>query len=219
MLRPFGDTTLTDIVLAKLAQLHCFTFFAGDEDEFRVKCEQHKVRFVKRDERSARVDEPISEILSFLRDVECEHLLLVNACLPFLRVITIQSFLDDCVAGGYQPAFSVIKRSDYFMKLDRSTINFDPTVKTINTKTVEPIYQFSHALYFFNRNYFLRYGTYWDWQTVRLVELPDGLELLDIDSAEDFILAEALWKVRDHVRVAESTHMSPTKVWHVATEG
>ena len=49
MLRPFGDTTLTDIVLLKLSKCKYFSFFAGYEDEFREKCEQRNVHFVKRD--------------------------------------------------------------------------------------------------------------------------------------------------------------------------
>lgn len=198
MLRPFADTTLTDVVLTKLAGLPHFTFFAGYEAEFRWKCEHHGVCFVQRDAHSALIDEPIVEILSFLRGVDCEHLLLVSACLPFLEAATIERFLAECVAGGYRPAFAVLRRQNHFMRLDGSPINFDPLAKTINTKTVEPVYEFAHAMYFFNRDYFFEHGTYWDWGRVKLIELWDRKELVDIDTEEDFRWAEALWRARGH---------------------
>ncbi len=196
MLRPFAETTLTDLILEKLARGQWEAFFAGYEEAFERKSRQHGVRFVQRDERSATIDEPIVEILSFLRGLPYEHFLLVSACSPFLRVDTIQRFLDDCLAHDCQPAFSVARRRDYFMTLKGEPINFDPAKKTINTKTVEPIYEFCHMLYFFNRDYFFTHGTYWDWRQVRLIELPDGVELVDIDTEEDFILAETLWRLR-----------------------
>lgn len=194
MLRPFGETTLTDLVLAKLARCEGTTFFAGREEAFRQKCARHGVRYVERDARSATIDGPILEILAFLKDMDCSHFLLVSGCLPFLRLETIQGFLRDCVAHESQPAFGVVRRQNYFMGLDRRPLNFDPGAATINTKTVEPVYEFAHALYFFERDYFFRHGTYWDWRTVRLVELPAGQELLDIDTEADFRMAEALWR-------------------------
>jgi CMP-N-acetylneuraminic acid synthetase len=199
MLRPFGDTTLTDLVLSKLARLPGYTFFAGEDDEFRRKCDEHKVKFVARDARSLEIDEPIVDILSFLRDQPCEHFLCVNACLPFLRVETVGAFLEDCLAHDRRPAFSVVRRRNFFMTLDQRPLNFDTGMKTINTKAVQPVYEFVHGLYFFARRYFFQQGRYWDWATVRLVELPSGAELLDVDTEEDFALAEAVWRSKGGV--------------------
>ena len=39
-------------------------------------------------------------------------------------------------------------------------------------------------------------GTYWDWNTVNLVELPDSNEWIDVDTEEDFAMAEAVWHAR-----------------------
>jgi CMP-N-acetylneuraminic acid synthetase len=69
-------------------------------------------------------------------------------------------------------------------------------MKTINSKTVQPVHEFAHALYFFDRRYFFEHGRYWDWRTVRLLELPDRRETLDIDTEEDFELAESVWRGR-----------------------
>ena len=164
LLRGFGDTTLTDIVLEKLAAFGSQAFFAGYEDEFRQKCERHRVAFVPRSQRSVSVDEPITEILSFLQDVPYTHLLIVNGCLPFLRVETIRTFLGDCEKGGLAPAFAVIRRHNHFIAVDRRPLNFPADMKTINTKTVQPVFEFAHALYFFEKRYFFEHGRYWDWQ-------------------------------------------------------
>ena len=136
MLRPLAGTTLTDILLKKFARCHQPTFFAGYEPEFRSLCNNHGVRFVQRDERSATIDEPIVEILSFLQPLEFTHFLCVNGSLPFLELDTITSFLDDCIANNSQPAFSVIRKANHLMSLDRHPMNFDITAHTINTKTV-----------------------------------------------------------------------------------
>lgn len=196
MLRPFGGTTLTDILLQKLHAFGDDAFFAGREREFEQKAAAHDVAFVRRSERSVTIDEPIVEILDFLRDLRYSHLLIVNGCLPFLAVETIRRFRSDAIQGGYQPAFAVARRRNHFISLDRHPLNFPSEMKTINTKTVQPVYEFAHALYFFERDYFFAHGRYWDWDTVRLLEIDNRHELVDIDSEQDFEFAEALWKGR-----------------------
>jgi hypothetical protein len=196
MLRPFAGTTLTDILLDKLRHFGSQAFFAAHEGEFQEKCDQHGVAFVPRDPRSVTIDEPITDILSFLRDVPYTHLLIVNGCLPFLQTSTMAAFLDECRQGDLAPAFAVIRRRNHFLSLDRRPLNFPLDMTTINTKTVEPVLEFAHALYFFEKAYFFEHGRYWDWRTVRLIETADPHEMLDIDTEEDFAFAEALWKGR-----------------------
>jgi molybdopterin-guanine dinucleotide biosynthesis protein A len=194
MLRPFAGTTLTDIALDKLAAFGPGAFFAAHEDEFREKSERHGVRFVRRSLESATLDEPIVDILSFLRELPFTHLLIVNGCLPFLETTTIRRFLDNCIAGGMAPAFAVTRRQNHFISMEHRPLNFPADMKTINSKTVEPVYEFAHALYFFEKAYFFTHGAYWDWGTVRLLEAGTRTELVDIDTEEDFTFAQALWK-------------------------
>ena len=194
MLRPFGATTLADLIIGKLAAFRPGAFFAGLDAEFRDKCAEAGVPFVERDPRSVIIDEPITDILAFLRDQPYSHFLIVNGCLPFLKTSTIAEFLDDCRRHDHAPAFGVVRRRNHFLSTARRPLNFPSDMKTINTKTVEPVLEFAHALYFFEKDYFFTQGRYWDWATVRLVELPDVRELVDIDTEEDFAFAEALWR-------------------------
>lgn len=193
LLRPFAETTLADIMMAKLSLLGPDSFFAARDDEFRAKAAAHGVTFLERSERSVSIDEPIVEILSFLREVPYTHIAIVNACLPFLAVDTIRRFLVQSAEGGHRPAFAVLRRNTHFVTLDGRPLNFPADLKTINSKTVEPVFEFAHALYFFEREYFFRHGRYWDWREVRLLEIADRHEVIDIDTEEDFALAEALW--------------------------
>ena len=193
MLRPFCNTTLTGIMISKLAQFESDSFFAGYEQEFRDECEKSSVRFVQRDLNSISIDEPIIDILSFLKNVHHEYLLWINPCLPFLSVQTIRTFLNDCLAHQCRPAFPVVKRATHFLRADGSAVNFDASAKTLNTKKVEPLYEMAHAFYFFNRDFFLEHGRYWHWDDVRTVELPANDELIDIDEEHEFTLAENLW--------------------------
>lgn len=194
MLRPFAGTTLTDIALAKLRHFGKNAFFAGYEDDFERKCKAHGVKFIRRSRHSANIDRPITEILSFLKDVDYEYLLIVNACLPFLKQETIRRFLQECKVDGYKPAFAVLERKNFFISESRKPLNFRLSMKTINTKAVEPVYEFAHALYFFNKDYFFKNGRYWDWKRVQFIEINDKTELIDVDTEDDFLLAESLWK-------------------------
>jgi GTP:adenosylcobinamide-phosphate guanylyltransferase len=197
MLRPFGGTTLTDIVLEKLAAVGrqgYETFYAGHEDQFAERARVHGVPFVRRSLHSVTIDGPIVEILGVLREVPHDYVLLVSGCLPFLRVETILGFLDARARGPLGPAFSVRCQRHHFVDEDRKAVNFDLAQKTLNTKTVRPLYELVDALYFFDRKFFLAEGRYWDWAQVEFVDMPEKYELLDIDTEEDFRVAEAVWR-------------------------
>jgi spore coat polysaccharide biosynthesis protein SpsF (cytidylyltransferase family) len=193
MLRTFGDTTVVDILLSKLAHFEENAFFAGHAEEFKGKCLGHNVNFVQRSLKSVTIDEPQTECLSFLKDVNYDYILIVNGCLPFLKTSTISDFLQKVVDNDLRSASAVIARKNYFFDKDKKSLNFSSNLKNLNTKTVEPIYEFANALYFFNRDYFFENGRYWDWDSLNLVELESTMEIIDIDTEEDFLIAEGLW--------------------------
>ena len=67
-------------------------------------------------------------------------------------------------------------------------------LKTLNTKQVSPLYEFGNALYFFKKDFFLKNNRYWDWNKVEYITSDNKIELLDIDTEEDFLIVESLWK-------------------------
>lgn len=78
--------------------------------------------------------------------------------------------------------------------MENNPYNYEKDIKTINTKFVEPVKEFAHVFYFYEREYFLSNGVYWDWSDLNYIEIPHGIETLDIDTEEDFEMAELLWK-------------------------
>ena len=47
--------------------------------------------------------------------------------------------------------------------------------------------------YFFKKSYFIENGWYWNWEDLRYIEVDDGLEIFDIDTEEQFKMAESIW--------------------------
>jgi len=197
MLRPFGETTLVDIALSKMSCIKGNTFFAGHEEIFRNKCKEYGVDFIHRSSQSTN-SEVASEIYSFLKEVDFKYLLCINACQPFLKVETIENFLEKCLEKR-KPSFAVFKKNNYFMDIDNNPYNFDRDIKTINTKFVSPVKEFAHVFYFYEREYFLQNGVYWNWDDLNYIEIPSGIETLDIDTEEDFEMANLLWQ-SDNIR-------------------
>ena len=191
MLRPFANTTLTDIILQKLKKLPN-SFFAGYEKEFEDKCKKWGVKFIKRDKNSIIIDKPIIKILSFLKNIDYKYFLIINGCLPFLKIGTINEFLSVC--KKHKPLFSIVQRDNFFINSKCKPINFDVKMETINTKLVDPVYEFSHALYFFNKEYFFEHKKYWDWKKVNYYIIKDKLEVMDIDTERDFKIAQILYR-------------------------
>ena len=198
MLRPFDTTTLTDIILSKLGALSqqgAEVFFAGYEPIFQEKCLIHNVPFVQRTKESAEAHDSARVIYSFLSSLPYDYFLHVNGCLPMLKTDTILKFLERCSQEEMEPCFGVVKRNNFYVTLDGSPMNFPSDISTINTRTVTPVYEFAHALYFFRKEDFVRDGFYWDWTKVKYIEMAGGTEIFDIDTEADFNTAQTLWRV------------------------
>ena len=122
-------------------------------------------------------------------------MLQVNACIPFLRVDMIIDFIDKCAASR-KPSFAVVRKKNYFVHIDGQPINWSRDIVTINTKKVSEVYEFAHVFYFFKKKYFIEHGWYWDWNDLQYLEIPSGLEIFDIDTEEEFQMAEAIWRAK-----------------------
>ena len=192
MIRPFGDSTLTDIFLKKLSKVGDNIFFGGYEPIFKDKCQLHGIPFIQRTKESATVDEPAAKIYEFLFDQPYKYLLQVNACLPFLKSESIVRFLETCIEDD-KPKFAVFRKNNYYTDINGKPYNFNSSLTTINTKNVSPVNEFAHVFYFFEKSYFVENGWYWDWNDVRYIEINESIEMFDIDTEEQFKMAEAMW--------------------------
>ncbi len=198
MIREFAGSTLTDIFLDKLSKLEYNSFFSGYEDIFKKKCSKYNIRFQSRSKKSSEIDFPASEIYSFLNNVDTKYFLQINACLPLLRIDTINDFIDKALKSD-KPKFAVFKKNNYFIDKESNPVNFDYKINTINTKQVEHVYEFAHVFYFFKKEYFVKNGWYWDWNDLEYITIPSSIETFDIDTEEEFKTAEALYLSKNKV--------------------
>jgi CMP-N-acetylneuraminic acid synthetase len=193
LLKKFGNTTLTDIVLKKLKKFNKQSFFAGYDTEFEEKCSFHKIRFVKRDYKSSTIDTPITSILHFLKKQGYKKFIIINACVPFLKISTIKKFIKFCLEQPNRPAFTIVKKNNLYLNNNYKPINFNKNLKTINTKKVKEIYEFAHCLYYFDKDFFFVNKRYWNYNNLRYFEIKNKYEQIDIDTNEDFLIAKKLW--------------------------
>ena len=193
VLRKFVNTTLTDIALKKLKIFKEQSFFAAYDNDFKKKCATHNVRYVERNYKSSIIDEPILSILHFLKEQKYKKFIIINACVPFLKIETIKKFLKFCLQNPNLPAFSVIKKNNFFLDGDKKPLNFNKKAKTINTKKTKALYEFAHSLYYFDKEFFFKNGKYWNYENLRYFEINDKYEQIDIDTMEDFKFAEKIW--------------------------
>ena len=181
MTREFGDSTLTDIILSKLAKLGQNTFFAGYEPIFKKKSIRHKVQFIQRTKESSLSSGPHLEVMNFLKNQNYKYFLFISGCVPNLKIKTITNFIEICKKEK-KPAFAVFEKQNYFMNANNKPLNFSFRNLQLDTSKVKKLKEFANIMYFFEKKYFLKHGEYWNWKTVRYVTLHHGIETIDIDS-------------------------------------
>jgi CMP-N-acetylneuraminic acid synthetase len=94
--------------------------------------------------------------------------------------------------GRYDSLFSICELRSRFWRADGSPLNHDPAV-LLNTQELEPLYEENSCMYLFSKSsFFAAYSN-------RIGQYPtffpmQKCESLDIDTVDDFHLAEIAWK-------------------------
>jgi CMP-N-acetylneuraminic acid synthetase len=201
MLKPFAGTTLLDIALAKLK---CTTAFASaniylcvHEPELVAVGERHGVKVFRRSARSAASEgNPLQELYEWWDRLGHRYAVMVNACLPFLRLETIDAFVRRYATTAAEGLFGVIERRTYFWNQQGEMLCALPGEQAVmNTKLVGVTYEAAHALYAGRLDRIGEGVWMGNLRTPGEVELfPIAEEeALDIDYAWQFELAESLY--------------------------
>ena len=194
MKKNFHNGSLSEIIIKKLSKLNNYNnFFAGHESYFEKICNKYNVTFVKRTKKSALSEGPNKDIHSFLFSLNYDYFLLINPCLPFLKLSTIKKFLNFCVNNQTSCSILTLKKN-YFFNKKFVPVNFKKNIKTLNTKKVDGIYEFSNCMYFFNKNYFIKNNNYWNWNKNKYMVINDELQMFDIDTETDFQVGKSISK-------------------------
>lgn len=127
--------------------------------------------------------------------VEADIYIQTHSTNPLLKVESIdraiEKMLEKLNENELASVFSVTKVQKRFYTKDAKPLNHDP--KMLVTQHLEPMFEENSCFYVFTKNSFLdndsRIGRH-----PYMIEL-DKIESTDIDDPEDFIIAEALYKL------------------------
>ena len=181
---------LCDYIFSTVAKL-------GTIDEKYVYCSDEKVkqympqsiRFMKRSEHLDGSDVKGTEIIEhFLRDVCADLYVLTHVTQPFTKAESIEIAVDKVLHEGYDSAFSAVELRDYCWFRGRP-LNYSID-DLVTTQNLEPVYMETGAFFVFWRDVFETTGR-------RIGKKPymhivDNFERIDIDTMDDFSLAEAV---------------------------
>jgi CMP-N-acetylneuraminic acid synthetase len=196
-LRPLGGTPLITRIFNTLKKvngiddLYCF---CSQKD-----VEEYLPSGVKRLSRSKLLDTSDTGILdvfrAFSETIDSKYYLCAHATAPFISNDSIQKGVDAVLSGEYDSAFSVTENREFMWQGAKPhlTPNYNPS-NIPKTQDMKPFYIESCGFYIFKREHILvsnkRFG-----DNPFLVTISKT-EAVDIDYPEDFLLAEAIEKVR-----------------------
>jgi len=195
LLKPFAGTTLIDICLNKLSKIDNYPiYFAAYENEFINKANKFdNITIIKRSGDSAYSDSDAKKIFEALNNIPSEYVAWLNPCHPFLKEETFISAIEFFLKNKYITLTAVKKNKGWFYAPDGKPLNNKNLV--VDTVFSEWIYEVVHCFHIYPRKYMLENGKPWDNQKMVpfLYEISEE-ESWDIDTEEDFIMVEALYK-------------------------
>jgi CMP-N-acetylneuraminic acid synthetase len=191
MIEPIGNTCLIEIILEKLKKSNIpkkDIFIASPDEEIKEITNKHNFNFIKRSVESNNEETDIRIIFEWYKKLQdiYTHVLIINPCLPLLKIETINKFYNFCKTEKYDSIFSIKENKNYFFYKNKKPINFKPGI--LNTKFVEPLIEGGHCLYLTkledikNDNYL---GKFVDESNPYLYKINED-ELYDIDYQYQF---------------------------------
>lgn len=159
-----------------------------------------KLPIIERNDYSsnAPADFKAREMFHFLENCDEEYVMWVNACFPFLEVETILkigNLFAEC--PNIDGLHCVRKKHNWFWNEDGTIINPD-NEPNVHTQNIRPILESVHCVHIYNREYLLDNGTYWPFKKDNpyLYLVDDDIEFFDIDTENEFDIAERIWQSR-----------------------
>lgn len=131
-----------------------------------------------------------------LEAVEADTYLMTHTTNPMLSTATIRAALDSytagVAAGTADSLFTVNKIQTRFYREDGSPVNHDPD-NLIQTQDLEPWFEENSNLYIFSRSSFAATNARIGKKPI--LHVMDMMEAVDIDTPEDWALAEAVAQI------------------------
>ena len=150
----------------------------------------NKVKFVQRSESLDKDTTSMTEVLTcFTKEVPADIYVMTHTTAPFISKESIQKGLESVVSGKYDSSFAAKKLQD-FLWMEGKPFNY--TLDNIpRTQDLQPIYEETSGFYIYTHDVMTelhrRIG-----ENPFIVEIGE-IESIDIDEAEDFIIADAVY--------------------------
>jgi CMP-N-acetylneuraminic acid synthetase len=199
MIKPFSGTTLTDIFMEKVKQCKSFPasnfYLSSYETELTSIADKHGLQVFRRSKESANSEgTPMSLMYEWHNKLPHKYVVLINACVPFLKPETIDNFILEYMKSDKDGMFAVMEKKNYFWN-NSGEILTPLTEDVMNTKTVNPTYEAAHCLYA-SRLDTIKDGIWMGDFMKNEIELypVEESEVFDIDYQWQFDLCEKLWE-------------------------
>ena len=154
MIEPLGTKSLFEIMCEKLSRPKTISpkdiFVSVYEDELIQIAEKYYLNIHKRSKESAYFDGDgsVSVMYDWWDKLPFDYVVLVSACLPFLKLETIESFFKEYLNTEKNGMLGVIEKKTYYWNENKKLITkkFERS-GNMNTKLVETTYEAAHCLY------------------------------------------------------------------------
>lgn len=147
----------------------------------------NKVKFLQRSESLDKDTTSMTEVLTcFTKEVPADIYVMTHTTAPFISKESIQKGLESVVSGKYDSSFAAKKLQD-FLWMEGKPFNY--TLDNIpRTQDLQPIYEETSGFYIYTHDVMTELHR-------RIGENPFIVEIgeIDIDEAEDFIIADAVY--------------------------
>ena len=153
MIAPFAGTTLLDIAINTVLSSKIIpkqnVILAAYEQELISIGEKHGINIHRRTEESAKSEGKDLTVLYDWHDkLDFKYVVLLNPCLPFLTVETIDSFFKEYLSSSFDGMFGVIDKKNYFWNSNGDLITeWYNGLACMNTKFVDSTYEAANCLY------------------------------------------------------------------------
>jgi CMP-N-acetylneuraminic acid synthetase len=203
MIKPFAGTTLTDIAIKKIKKSKVIDktqfYMSVYESELLDISAKHDTNVYLRSEASANSEgTPMTEMYEWWNKLPHEYCVLINPCVPFLKIETIDNFIQAYADSDSDGMFGVMKKKNYFWRQDGSIVT-PLTEDVMNTKTVPFTYEAAHCLYAGRMDKISEGIWMGDFNKPGDIELfpMEEEECLDIDYLWQFEMCEKLYEARN----------------------
>ena len=197
--RQFGDAPLFHHVVRTLLSCPSIDEIVIDTDSSTImeQCAEHfpSVTLIERPEDLRAGEIPMNRIIEHdLGFTDAQTILQTHSTNPLLPAAPLEEALrifreDDC-----DSVFAVTRLQQRLWDADTKPVNHDPT-ELLRTQDLPPLYIENSCAFVFSRDLILSTGSRIG-SNPRMVE-TDPTDSLDIDEEPDFVLAEAMWKMRN----------------------